>query len=59
MQRRADAFNRHIEWWKKANAANLADQSQEPRAELVVGAAAAAWNAALSWAAEQIGEKKD
>ena len=57
---RAQAFNAHFEWWKRANVAAItAVTNQQVRTELLLkGAAASAWNAALSWAAERIEEKK-
>ena len=54
MNLRRVAFDEHFAWWKKVNVSGLSTMGPE---ELAKSAAASAWNAALSWAAKQIGEK--
>ena len=58
MNARQKAFNEHFKWWKKVNSdfyRSLANRT-DTKEEIALAAAASAWNAALAWAAKQIGE---
>ena len=58
MDEREKAFAEHLAWWKEANG-DAMHSERLTRYALCAGAAASAWNAALAWAAKQIGERKD
>ena len=47
---RKQAFNDHMRWWLDSNQKALLELTPE---DVAKGAAASAWNQALSWAAKQ------